>query len=240
MPPKKMISMRQLARAIGVSLATVSDSLRGDKRVNSKTRDWVCQAAAELGYVYNPMAGSVMSEIRRSSVGNFRGTVAVVDFESPAVRPIGASNYHRLVLEGAIDAAKRLGFNVDFFNAPISELSIKRLDDILRSRGSGAVLILPMLGKPNVSALSWGRLTGVYTDYLIDAPPLNRISPDHFKYMILVMKKLASPGYKRPGLVMHGQNSERTMYRLESAFDAYWKHFGLGSSIEHLIYQELS
>ena len=99
--------------------------------MNALTRERVLKAAAEMGYVYNPLAGSVMSEIRRSSVTNFRGTVAVVDFESPRDRLQVAIAYHQLVKEGAESSARRLGYKVDFFNAPESKLSINRLGDIL-------------------------------------------------------------------------------------------------------------
>lgn len=147
--------MRALAGVLGVSLATVSEALRGDKRVSAGTRERVRRAAAEMGYVYNPLAGSVMSGIRRSSLSSFRGTVAVVDRESPKARVSGTRAYHQLVKDGAEDAARRLGYQVEFFDAPDAELTIRRLGDTLNSRGITAALFLPMFGKPNISALNW-------------------------------------------------------------------------------------
>ena len=231
--------MRQLAQVLGLSLATVSDSMRGLKRVNVSTRERVRKAAAELGYVYNPLAGSVMSEIRRSSGTSFRGTVAVVDLERPLDRSPGAAAYHQLVNEGAEEAAQRLGYRVDFFNVAESRISIKRLSDILESRGIAALLVLPMFGRPDLTALNWKRLTGVYTDYTIEDPPINRISPDHFKSMLLALKKLTEMGYQRPGLVLQERLAERMMFRLESAFEAFRSHQNDGAVSEHLIFGQL-
>lgn len=231
--------MRQLAQVLGLSLATVSDAMRGLKRVNVNTRDRVRTAAEKLGYVYNPLAGSVMSEIRRSSVTNFRGTVAVVDLENPSDRTPGTASYHQLVKEGAEEAAQRLGYRVDFLNVAESGISINRLNGILEARGIAAILVLPMFGRPDLIALNWDRLTGVYTDYTIEDPPLNRISPDHFKSMILALKKLTELGYQRPGLVLQERLAERMMFRLESAFDAFRSHQNGSAVSAHLIFDEL-
>ena len=46
-------TMRDVAKAAGVSPMTVSRALRGDTMVNQKTRDLVRNTAARLGYVYD-------------------------------------------------------------------------------------------------------------------------------------------------------------------------------------------
>jgi DNA-binding LacI/PurR family transcriptional regulator len=239
MPQAKINSMRALARAIGVSLATVSDSLRGNSRVGRDTALRVRKAAEELGYTYNPLAGSVMSGIRRSTVGNYRGTTALVDLEMPANRLRGAAACHKLIRKGAEQAAKRLGYEVDFFNLPELDLSISRLGQILESRGIAAVLFLPMFGKPDILALNWKRLTAVYTDYVIEDPPINRVSPDHFKSMVIALDELRKLGYKRPGLVIQKRQGERQLFRWESAFDVFLAHNSLNGRTRSLIYEEL-
>lgn len=239
MPPLKIHSMRALAREIGVSLATVSDSLRGDPRVNAQTRARVRRAADELGYVYNPLAGSVMSEIRRSSVSTFRGSAAIVDLEASWARPARSAIYHQKLIDGARETAERLGFKVDYFNTAESGMSLRRLGGVLKSRGIGAILLLPMFARPVATALDWERLTGVYTDYLIEDPPLNRVFPDHFRSMFIALEALSALGYKRPGLVLHQRHAERMLYRFESAFDSFWAHHAGGSMPPHLIFEDL-
>jgi LacI family transcriptional regulator len=239
MPPLKIHSMRALAREIGVSLATVSDSLRGDPRVNAQTSARVRLAAAELGYVYNPLAGSVMSEIRRSSVSTFRGLTAIVDLEASWARPARSAIYHQMLTDGARETAQRLGFKVDYFNTAESGLPLRRLNSVLKSRGISAILLLPMFARPVATALDWERFTGVYADYLIDDPPLNRVFPDHFRSMFIALESLLAMGYKRPGLVLHQRHAERMLYRFESAFDSFWAHHAGGSMPPHLIFEDL-
>jgi LacI family transcriptional regulator len=220
----KIRSIRALAKELGISHTTVSDALRNNPRVNHKTRERVQEAARKLGYKYNPLAGSIMSEIRRSSVGAYRGSIAVVDQGDSGTRSEGAAAYHALMLQGAKEAAARLGFKVDHFNVGGRHISVPRLNSILESRGIRAVLFLPVLGKPAISELNWDHLTGIYTDYLIDDPAIHTVSPDHFRSMTIALEKLIQMGYKRPGLVLLEEHDRRLLFRWEAAFSSYWSH----------------
>ena len=55
-------TMRDVAKAAGVSPMTVSRALRGDTMVNQKTRDLVRNTAARLGYVYDTTAQAFRSQ----------------------------------------------------------------------------------------------------------------------------------------------------------------------------------
>ena len=50
------VTMRDVAKAVGMSPMTVSRALRQDQTVNAKTRSRIEDAAAELGYVYDSTA----------------------------------------------------------------------------------------------------------------------------------------------------------------------------------------
>ncbi len=56
-----MSTISDVARAAGVSVATVSRALRGVSTVSSQTRERVLKAADELHYVASPMAASLAS-----------------------------------------------------------------------------------------------------------------------------------------------------------------------------------
>lgn len=215
-------TVRALARELGVSHTTVSDALRDNPRVSAKTRERVKKAAKELGYHYNPLAGAIMSEIRRSSIGTFHGTVAIVDMESDKERRPGAKPYHAEMLRGARDAAGRLGFKVDHFILGEEHIPVSRLNGILKTRGITAALFLPVSRKPKVSEFNWECLTGIYTDYLIDDPALHTVCPDHFRSMTIALRKLMELGYKRPGLVLNKSHDRRILFRWEAAFSSYW------------------
>ena len=68
-----MSTIGDVARAAGVSVATVSRALRGLDRVSPATRDRVLKAAAELNYMASPAATSLVS-------GRTRGIAVVTPY----------------------------------------------------------------------------------------------------------------------------------------------------------------
>jgi DNA-binding LacI/PurR family transcriptional regulator len=68
-----MSTIGDVARAAGVSVATVSRALRGLDRVSPATRDRVLKAAAELNYMASPAATSLVS-------GRTRGVAVVTPY----------------------------------------------------------------------------------------------------------------------------------------------------------------
>lgn len=210
-------SVRELAKRVGLSHTTVSDALRNHPRVRRETRERVQREAEALGYRYNPLAGAVMSEIRRGGVETFRGTVAVVDVESQAEREEGARNYHRAVYGGAKAAAETMGFRTEPFVLG-KRMSIARLGQVLETRGIRGVLVLPVEVEPDLTGLPWDRLTGIYTDYIIERPGLDCVCSDHFRSMVILLQKVAELGYRRPGFAISLAQDERLLHRWEAAF----------------------
>ncbi|KAF0096200.1 MAG: LacI family transcriptional regulator [Puniceicoccaceae bacterium 5H] len=217
-------SVRELARTLGLSHTTVSDALRNNPRVKEETRKRVLEAAEEAGYQYNPLAGALMSEMRRSGVGTFRGVVAVIDLEDAKQRPSTAQSYHRQLMRGATAAANNLGFKTELFVLGREHLSVERLNTILKSRGIRGVFLLPAGISPDIANLDWSYFAGIYTDYIIEKPGLNSVCSDHFRSMVIAMHRLKELGYERPGLVMEEAHDRRLLYRWEAAFRTFHEH----------------
>lgn len=235
-----MKSVRELARFLGLSHTTVSDALRGNPRVKKETRERVVKAAEDSGYRYNPLAGALMSEIRRSEVGSFKGVLAVVDLESSDQRMSNAKKYHREIYEGANEKALDLGFKTEVFVLGQEKLSVSRLDSILKSRGIRGLLILPAAGAPDIRTLDWDQYAGIYTDYIIEYPPLDSVCSDHFRSMMIAMRKLFRMGYRRPGLVLRGAHDRRLLFRWEAAFRMHIHHYKQFEFIEPLVLEEFT
>jgi LacI family transcriptional regulator len=233
-------SVRELARSLGLSHTTVSDALRDSPRVRRETKERVLKAAEEAGYRYNPLAGALMSEMRRSSVGIFRGVIAVVDLESEAQRQKHSQRYHSEILQGAQETAKKLGFKLELFVLGRDKLSLARLESILISRGIRGILILPAGSTPNVVDLDWSKFAGIYTDYIIETPPLDSVCSDHFRSMVLALHKLRELRYKRPGLVLHEAHDRRLLYRWEAAYRTYHIHHDDFEQVEPLVVSDLT
>jgi LacI family transcriptional regulator len=219
-PPKQRPTIRSLAARLGVSRTTVSEALRDHPRVNRETRLRIQEAAREAGYRFNPLASSLLSEVRRTRLGAFRGVIAAVGQEEPARVPFPGA-YWRDLLEGATDRGQELGFKLEHFVVGRNRLSVRRLDTILQSRGIRGVLIMPAWDRPDFRQLDWSRLAGVYADYLMEMPSLASVCPDHPRGMELAMGRLLELGCRRPGLVLIEQESNRLHDRWLAAFLAY-------------------
>jgi len=232
-------SLRELARTLGLSHTTVSEALRNNPRVRDETKQKVLKAAAEAGYTRNPLAGALMSEIRRSRAGTFRGVIAIIDSDGISKRAPSASRYHREMIQGASDRAKELGFMAETFVGQ-RDISTTRLNSILQSRGIRGLLLLPVHDDPDFSHLDWPHYAGVYADYIIESPPLHSVCSDHYRSLIGAMNRLRSLGYRRPGLVLQQHNDERLLNRWEAAFRAYVDHHSDCTYLPPLIVPEIA
>jgi DNA-binding LacI/PurR family transcriptional regulator len=233
-------SLRELARTLGLSHTTVSEALRNSPRVSAATRQRVLKVARLAGYRANPLAGALMSEMRRSRSGTFRGVLAVLDLDGPDRRPVNAARYHLELARGASRRAAELGFKTESFVLDHSEISISRLDAILQSRGIHGIFLLPVSESPDLSQLDWSRYAGIYADYIIERPGLHSICSDHYRSMMMVLQRLQALGYRRPGLVLNGHHDQRLLYRWEAAFQTYQNHHDAFTRLPPLIVPEIA
>jgi LacI family transcriptional regulator len=212
-------TVRSIARALGLSHTTVSDALRGKGRVDPTTAERVRLAADEAGYRRNPLAAAVMSELRRSRGGTFRGVLAALDLYEPGRAPHGA--FHRELLQGGRARAVELGFKLEEFIVGLEGMTVPRLDAILQSRGINGVLLLPSWYAPDWSQLDWSRYAAIYTDYVIDRPALHCVCCNHYRSMLSILSLLTARGYRRPGLYIERGRDERTQRRFSAAFRSF-------------------
>ncbi len=212
-------TVRSLARALGLSHTTVSDALRGKGRVDPATVVRVKQAAKEAGYKRNPLAAAVMSELRRSRGGTFRGVLAALDLFEPDRAPHGA--FHRELVAGGRARAVELGFKLEEFVVGTAGMTLTRLDSILQSRAIHGLLLLPSWYAPDWLGLDWTHYAGVYTDYVLDRPPLHCVCCNHYRSMISLLTLLSERGYRRPGIFLERGRDERTHRRFSAAFRSF-------------------
>jgi len=131
------VGLNEIARAVGVSKATVSRALRGDPAVKLVTRDRILAAATELGYSSNPLVGRVMSKMRRQQSKAFRGNLALI---WPAQIPGPRSDRRLLTMQSSVrQRADELGYNINEFSS--TERSPDSLMRLLWHRGIQGVLI---------------------------------------------------------------------------------------------------
>lgn len=214
-------TVRSIAAKLGLSRATVSNALRGHAGVNAETRQRVEKAAAKMGYVAHPFAAQVMSQIRRSAAHKELGTLAVLEMHEPN-RPAGSDRFHAELLAGVKERAAVLGFAISYWQfGPGSDVSLKRLDQILHNRGIRGLVLLPTWSEPDFHELDWSRFTGVYIDYLIQRPALHTVCCDHGLTVFNALEKARARGYRKPGIAIAHRTNARLHGRWVGAFLAY-------------------
>jgi len=123
-------SIKDVARTVGVSTATVSRALRGLPRVSDETRVRVLQAAAELDYVASPSAAGLAS-------GQTRALGVIVPFVTRW--------FYSSVVQGAEELLREAGYDLLLYNLGGSREARARVfsGQLLRKRVD-AVLILSL------------------------------------------------------------------------------------------------
>lgn len=129
-----------VARAAGVSTATVSRALRGLPNVNAGTRARVRAVAAELGYVASPSAASLAS-----------GRTRTIGLISPWINRWFFAN----VIEGAERTLRAHGFDVLLYTFDARTPSARaRVDpSVLRRRVDGILVVGMPLAREEIDAL---------------------------------------------------------------------------------------
>ena len=125
-----MTSIKDVARTVGVSTATVSRALRGLPRVSDETRIRVLQAAAELDYVASPTAASLAS-------GQTRAVGVIVPFVTRW--------FYASVVQGAEELLREEGYDLLLYNLGGDREARRRVfrSHLLRKRVD-AVLVLSL------------------------------------------------------------------------------------------------
>lgn len=230
-------TLRSLARALKLSHTTVADALRGTGRVDPATAQRVQDAAHEAGYQRNPLASTVMSELRRARTSTFQGLLAAINLHEPE-RKWAGERFHGALLTGARARSEELGFKLEEFIVGRDDLTIPRLNIILQARGIQGILLMPVLGTPDWSLLDWRNFTGIYTDFSIERPSVHCVCFDHYRSTITVLERLATLGYRHPGLYLQQRQDERIQHRFSAAFYGHQKNLSASRTLPPLIKPE--
>ncbi len=180
-------TIKDIAKAAGVDPSTVTRALQGSERVKPATREKISDLAAEMGYVPN-MAARTLVRSRSDLIG-----VVIPDMTNPFFRDLG---------QGIEDEAAKHDLRV-IFNDTRGVESAERdaVNLLLELKIDG--LIVPMARSPQDYYDSLGRSLG-------DAVPIvhvnrdeapHHVSCDRVGGSIQVMKHLIGLGHSRIGFV---------------------------------------
>jgi LacI family transcriptional regulator len=108
------VTLRDIAKSIGISHSTVSRALANHPQIADQTRRKVERAAKKLGYTKNPLVSQLTSQLRLSRKHRYQATLAFLNaYPSPELRKDWKAYYQ--IFEACEAHAKKLGYLVEPF-----------------------------------------------------------------------------------------------------------------------------
>jgi DNA-binding LacI/PurR family transcriptional regulator len=208
-------TLKDVAREAGVSVMTVSMSLRDHPRISTATRERVRDIAVKLGYCPNPETQQLMEKVRAHRRGSYKPTIAVLD---PQFERTDKDSYTRRILQGAEQRARQLGYQLEVFPIFDKQMSQQRLMTILNTRNITGVLIPPLPHGRAHLRLNWPQLVAVSTTGALWRPRLSSAIPDFFHNACLALREMRKLGYKRIGYYIPINSEERARHAFSAAY----------------------
>lgn len=217
MPPA--VTIRDIAKKAGVSIAAVSKSLAGKPDVSEGTRKRIVSLCAELGYRPNPLVSALMRHRRRRSAPATGLTLAYVTaFPTPGGWRSHPSPIFRQMYAGAEARALERNYKIEHFWLYRDGMTNQRFSTMLHARGIRGILFAPVPDTRVMVDLSWQEFSVVGLGLTPTTSYFHRVSTDYFQGMLLALEQCQKAGYKRPGFTVRLETVKRLEFRWEAAF----------------------
>lgn len=206
----KAVSLRDIARELDISHATVSMALRGHARISGVTKERVKRKAEEMGYCPDP-ALSALSHYRTASKKNPRTSVlAWIDPPGEAEAQTDLVEF-QLYRKGAAQSAKRLGFDLEVFS--IEKTDLKNMHSMFERRGIQGIAVAPIICSDvstDWNQFPWQEFSAIRFGRNEAGPPIRYVASDQVGNTIMAFREMRAKGFRRIGYI--GRSLGRLMY----------------------------
>jgi DNA-binding LacI/PurR family transcriptional regulator len=211
---KTKITMEEISKMAGVSLATVSRTIHSPHLVRKETRERINHVMEKVNYVYHATAGD-LSRKRSSIIGVIIPTAKSLVFSTTlfAIQETAQQNNYSLITGSS---------KYDI------ETELKLLQQFKERRLAGIILTGFVIGQKDlVKELVKGGMPCVVIWDKLDDSDLSYVGFDNFKATYAITEYLISLRHKRIGLIVGPYTKvERVKKRLEG-FKAALKDYGI-------------
>ncbi|MDE6748327.1 MAG: LacI family transcriptional regulator [Lachnospiraceae bacterium] len=204
-----MVSIKEVARRCGVSVATVSKALNGKSDIGEETKRRIRKIADEMGYLPNATARALRSKRSHSIgvlIGNEEGTGLTDEF------------FPKL-LNSFKKAVEKRGYEITFINKEIGNHTMTYLEHC-RYRGvDGVVLAYVKYWEPEIMELLESDFPVVTVDYVFDKK--TSVCYDYAQGIKDLVTHIYAKGHRKIAYI-HGENAKyigTTKERVESFYN---------------------
>lgn len=216
-----MPSLKDIAKVCGVSVATVSKALNGQKDISEATRRRIVATADKMGYMVNYAARTLKTN-RSYNLGML--------FMYEGHNGLGRE-YFSTVLDGFRTEAESHGYDITFLNNHISNQAMS-YSRHCRNRGLDGVLIACVdFSNPQIRELAESGIPLVTVDHVF--PGHTAILSDNVNGIDTLVRYAYQKGHRKIAY-LHGEDTEVTRGRL-ACFHQACLELGLQIPPEYLI-----
>ena len=233
------VTLRDIAKAANVSHVTVSLALRNRSEISVETRDKIRKLARKMGYVPDPALGRLNAYRRTAAHKPAYATIAWVNlWEDPKsyYRNPTYSQYRM----GADNRAKELGYRIEEFCPLSGEVTQKRLNQILESRGINGLILPPVPRGDRTISLNWKKFCVVRIGYSLQGHSFNVVSNAQFGTAFDATIKLAQKKLLPIGWTFCSHAEDRTVSHFLGGYQAALHKCGLNTNIPPFIFESTS
>jgi len=183
--PKKLITIHDIARELGISASTVSRSLNNNTRISKATRDAVQRMAAMHDYQPNKMAASL-----RMGSGNTVGVIV----------PNINRKFFASIISGIEQVLSQEGYNLMICQSnELREKEEKALATLLDARVDGILMSLSMETKSyeHIETAMRRGTQMVFFDRIPENLEVDSVVINDYQAAYKLTSKLIKQGYKR-------------------------------------------
>ncbi|MBC8003297.1 MAG: LacI family DNA-binding transcriptional regulator [Opitutaceae bacterium] len=198
-PNPSRISMRDIAKRLGVSHVTVSMALRDNPRVSAAVRKRIKETAEELGYRPDPILAGLAAYRQNKLNPTIHAAVAWIN-AWPQPEKMRQHHEFDLYWKGAQSAAAKFGYRLEEFRLDC-DYSPARLHQIFQTRGIRGILLPPQHPAPDWRDFPWEDYSIVRFGRSLPTPRSHLVTSDHVANTLLAFEKIRERGYRRIGFV---------------------------------------
>ena len=198
-----MVTITDIAKACGVSRATVSKALNGAPDIAPKTTERIREEARKLGYLPNATARAL--KMGRSY------NIGVLFFD-----PTGSGishEYFSQILESVKAESERLGYDITFISRDLGAMSMDYYEHAKYRSCDGVVIASADFNDPAIVRLATGSIPTVTLDYSFDSR--TSILSDNVRGMEALVRFVYEKGHRRLAFI-HGEMTSVTQKRVAS------------------------
>lgn len=199
------VTIKDVARQAGVSVATVSRALNETGPVRGDTRERIREIARRLRYVPHGAARSLITN-RTSTIG--------------VLLPVLYGEFFSEVIRGIDQTAKRSGYHLLVSSSHADRAELEAAFRAMRGRVDGLVVMTPDIDAETLEANLPSTLPVVMLNCRVEGQAYDSIVVDNYGGAYAVVRHLIELGHRRVALIAGGSRNQDAAERLRGYREA--------------------